>query len=385
MNEPFKLSIGVKIMRKWMMLVLLISLAVFNNCSQTGGETEENAIPVEIMEVGLGQVKQSLNFNGDIKAEVEVKVFAKIPDRIEQLFVDDGDRVRKGEPIAKVLATTIEQGVLQAEAGLSAARAQEANQKVEFERAQRLNKENAMSKQQFDAIQTQYEAVSAQVTQAEAALASARSQLRDATITAPISGIIGKRYYEMGDMAAPTMPIVSIVQMDRVKIALDATEEDLGRLSLKQKAEVQVRSYPGEIFEGKVHKISPILDPVTRLAEVEVLIPNPGYKLKPGMYAEAEITTGILKTVIVVPRYCVIESTSLRSVEGEGRVVKNYFVFVVDDNNRAQQRQLEVDYVNHKQVAVGAGIAVGEKLVISGQNNLRDDLLVTIAEGRGAE
>jgi RND family efflux transporter MFP subunit len=373
-------------MRKWMMSILLASLAIFNYCSQTGGESGgENTVPVEIMEVELGQVKQSINFNGDIKAEIEVKVFAKIPDRIEQLFVDDGDRVRKGDPIAKILATTIEQAVLQAEAGLSAAQAQEANLKVEFERARRLNKENAMSKQQFDAIQTQYEAVSAQVKQAEAVLTSARSQLKDATLTAPISGIIGKRYFEVGDMAAPSMPVVSIVQMDRVKIALDATEEDLGHLSIGQKAEVQVRSYPGEIFVGKIQKISPILDPVTRLAEIEVLIPNPGHKLKPGMYAEAEITTGIMDNVIVVPRYSVIESTSLEPINGEDQVVKNYFIFVVNDSSRAQQRKLDVDYLNHKQVAVRGGITVGEKLVVSGQNNLRDDSPVIIAEKGGVE
>jgi len=372
--------------RRWMLLVWLTSTVIFYQCSQRGGPSEEqNAIPVEVVEIGLGEVKQSLTFHGDIRAEVEVKVFAKIPDRIEAFFVDDGDRVQKGDPIAKVLATTIEQAVLQAEAGLTAAKAQEANMKVEYERAKRLNRENAMSTQQFDAIETQYEAASAQVTQAEAALNTARTQLRDATVTAPISGIIGKRYYEVGDMASPTMPLVSIVQMNRVKIVVDATEEDLGRLSVGQKAEVRVRSYQDEVFVGQVQKISPILDPTTRLAEVDVLIPNPEQKLKPGMYAEAEITTGILEDVLVVPRYSVIESTSMESVNGDDRVVKNYFIFVVNDSSRAEQRRLDVDYVNYKQIAVRSGIALGEKLVVSGQNNLRDGLPVDIVQGGEGE
>ncbi len=372
--------------RRWMLLVWLTSTVIFYQCSQRGGPSEEqNAVPVEVVDIGLGEVKQSLTFHGDIRAEVEVKVFAKIPDRIEAFFVDDGDRVQKGDPIARVLATTIEQTVLQAEAGLTAAKAQEANMKVEYERAKRLNRENAMSTQQYDAIETQYEAASAQVTQAEAALNTARTQLKDATVTAPISGIIGKRYYEVGDMASPTMPIVSIVQMNRVKIAVDATEEDLGRLSVGQKAEVQVRSYPDEVFVGQVQKISPILDPTTRLAEVEVLIPNPEQKLKPGMYAEAEITTGILEDVLVVPRYSVIESTSMESVNGDDRVVKNYFIFVVNDSSRAEQRRLDVDYVNYKQIAVRSGIALGEKLVVSGQNNLRDGLPVDIVQGGEGE
>ena len=372
--------------RRWMMLVWLTSTVVFYQCGQRGGSSEEqNAIPVEVVDIGLGEVKQSLTFHGDIRAEIEVKVFSKIPDRIESFFVDDGDRVQKGDPIAKVLATTIEQAVLQAEAGLTAAKAQEANMKVEYERAKRLNRENAMSTQQFDAIETQYEAASAQVTQAEAALNTAKTQLKDATVTASISGIIGKRYYEAGDMASPATPVVSIVQMNRVKIAVDATEEDLGRLAVGQKADVRVRSYPDEVFVGQVHKISPILDPTTRLAEVEVLIPNPDRKLKPGMYAEAEITTGILEDVLVVPRYSVIESTSMETVNGDDRVVKNYFIFVVNDSSRAEQRRLDVDYVNYKQIAVRSGIAQGERLVVSGQNNLRDGLPVVIVEGREGE
>jgi RND family efflux transporter MFP subunit len=372
--------------RRWMFLVWLTSTVLFYQCSQRGGSSEEqNAIPVEVVKIGLGEVKQSLTFHGDIRAEVEVKVFAKIPDRIEAFFVDDGDRIQKGDPIAKVLATTIEQAVLQAEAGLTAAKAQEANMKVEYERAKRLNRENAMSTQQFDAIETQYEAASAQVTQAEAALNTTRTQLRDATVTAPISGIIGKRYYEVGDMASPTMPVVSIVQMNRVRIVVNATEEDLGRLAVGQKAEVQVRSYPDEVFVGQVQKISPILDPTTRLAEVDVIIANPEQKLKPGMYAEAEITTGILKDVLVVPRYSVIESTSMESVNGDERVVKNYFIFVVNDSSRAEQRLLDVDYVNYKQIAVRSGIELGERLVVSGQNNLRDGLPVDIVQGGEVE
>lgn len=372
-------------MRKWTILIVLASAALFIGCNQSGGEAEQNAVPVEVMEVGLGEVKQSLTFHGDIKAQIEVKVFTKIPDRIEQFFVDDGDRVQKGDPVAKISATTIEQAVLQAEAGLSAARAQEANLKVEFERANRLQKENAMSKQQFDAIQTQYEAVSAQVKQAEAVLASVQSQLKDATITASISGIISKRYYEVGDMASPAIPVVSIVQMERVEIVINATEEDMGRLDTGQRAEVRVRSYPDDVFVGRVERISPVLDPMTRLAEVQVLIPNPGYRLKPGMYADAEITTGILRDVLVVPRFSVIESTSMENVDGEDRVFKNYFVFVVNDSSRAEQRKLDVVYVNYKQIAVRSGIKVGEKLVVSGQNNLRDDFPVAVVEGGEAK
>ena len=358
--------------RRWLSVFMITMIIVFVNCSQSGGDTEEQvAIPVEIMEIGYGDVTQSLSFNGDIKAEVEVKVFAKIPDRIVSFAVDEGDYVKKGDAIANILATTIEQTARQAKATKN-------NMEAEYARAQRLRKENAMSQQQFDAIEMQ-------ATQAGAAHASAQSMFNDAKVTAPISGIIGKRYYEAGDMASPAMPLVSVVQMNRVKITLDATEEDLGKLAVGQKAEIRVRSYPDEVFTGKVYRISPVLDAVTRLATVEILIPNADMKLKPGMFAKAVVMTGMLEHVLVVPRHSVIESTSLIQQDGKDQVVRNFFVYVVNDSNEAEQRKLDVTYVNHERIALSAGVESGERVVIAGQKNLRDGLPVMVADGKEAE
>lgn len=367
------------------MYLFLISVLLIAGCQNQGGQGEEEAkVPVQVQVLDLGNLEQYLNYNGDINAELEVNVFSKIPDRIEKYFVDEGDFVKAGDPIAKILATTIEQGVNQAQAALIAAQAQESNMASEFARAQRLYNEDAMSKQQFDAIQTQYEAVSAQVKQASAALASVKSQNNDATISAPISGIIGKRYFEAGDMAVPSMPVVRIVQMQNMKIKVDVTEEDLGQLAVGQRARVYVRTYPDEAFIGKTTRISPILDPITRMATVEIMIPNKKRRLKPGMYGKVDIVTGIIKNSIIVPRYAVIENTSLQEMQGQQTVVRNYFVYVVDDSSRAEQRQLGVQYLDHQSIAVESGLQVGEKMVISGQNNLRDGIPVFITEGKEA-
>jgi membrane fusion protein (multidrug efflux system) len=204
-----------------------------------------------------------------------------------------------------------------------------------------------------------------------------KSQKEDATLTAPISGIIGKRYYEAGDMAYASMPVVKIVRMERVKIEFDATEEDLGKLALGQKAQISVKAYPEKQFSGEVMKISPILDPLTRMAEIEILVANNDRLLKPGMYAEAEVVIGVIEDVIVVPRYAAIENTRLQKVAGEDQVVRSYYVFIVD-SNRAVQKKLEVIYVNHRWLAVQAGIDIGQQLVVAGQNNLREGMAVSM-------
>ena len=340
---------------------------------------EEAGVPVVVSIIQRSDVEQSLTYQGDINAEFAVKVFSKIPDRIEAFYVDDGDVIKKGEPIAKIVATTIEQGVRQAEAGLSATRAQDANLNVEFDRAARLFKEGAMSKQQFDAVDTQYKSAQAQVRQMEAALASAKSSLLDATITAPIDGIIGKRFLEVGDMATPGVPLIELVQKDRVKITVNVTETDLGKIKLDQAAKVTVKSYPDKFFKGAVSQISPILDPLTRMARVEVIVNNSRDELKPGMFANVTIITGVLADVVTVPRFTTIENTSLKRIGGEDKVVKKYSVFTVK-NNKAVQRELEISYINHVNIAVSGGVATGDTLVIEGQNNLRDGMAVSIIQ-----
>lgn len=360
-------------------LAFAIYAALVAGCNEGDSQTSatDSGVPVEVRAVRRDDMRQTLSYFGDIRAENEVRVFSKVPDRIERFFVDEGDVVRKGSPIAQIVATTIEQAVRQAEAVLVAVKAQEANVLVEFERLRLLRQDQAISQQQYDAVATQLQATQAQVQQAEAALASARSHLRDATVTAPIFGIIGKRYYEAGDMAAPTLPLVSVVQMERVKIVFEVTEEDLSKLAIGQPVTARVKSYPAQEFTGKIEMISPVLDPATRMAEVEVLLDNPEFKLKPGMYAQADITIGLLQEVIVVPRHAVIENTSMQRIAGEEVVTKNYYVFVAD-SSKARQRKLEVVYMNHESLAVSAGIQEGEMLVILGQHNLRDGMTVNI-------
>ena len=365
----------------WIFIVFIFFSCAFG-CQKAEEKTQENAIPVEVTQIQLGQIKKNLQYNGDIKAELEVRVFSKIPDRIEAYFVEEGDPVKKGDTIAKVLATSIEHNVQQAEAGLSALKTRQLNLKSDYERTQNLLKVDAVSKQQFESIKTQFESLTAQVDQAEAVLATAKSQLKDATIASPMSGIIGNRSLEPGDMAMPSLPVATVVQMDNVKIQFEATETDLANLGIGQDAEIQVRSYPDRVFLGKLTKISPVLDPLTRMATVDVMIPNPNHLLKPGMFANISVTTGILNDIIVIPRFAVLEKTTLKSIDGKEQVSKNFFVYVVNNQTHAEQRLLDVAYVNHMHIAVQSGLDVGDTLVISGQNSLRDGLPVIITASR---
>ena len=361
-------------------LFLLTAIVFINiNCSGSGSNAEETEIkiPVEIMQVKRGAVTKELEYTGDILAEQEVKIFSKIPDRIISFEKDEGDYVAKREVIAKIEATTIEQAVVQAKAALISAKAQLANLEAEFQRAKRLHKENAMSKQQFDAIATQYEATQALVEQSEAALIQAQSQLNDANITAPISGIIGVRNYEQGDMATGPLPLVTIVQMERVKVEIRVPEQDMGQLKVGLCASISVLSYPDEIFSGTINKISPVLDPLTRMGKIEILVDNSDKRLKPGMYAEVKICVNTLEDVLVIPKYAIIENTELKRINGEDIAVINSQVFVTQQDV-AYLRDIDIKYTNGTVAVISAGVTEGENIVVVGQQSLKDSAAIKI-------
>lgn len=372
--------IHLKRERHLIYIIVTALAAVLIACSSKKDAAEGEKVPVEVATAQRRSVERTLAYDGDIKGEFEVQVFSRIPDRIEKFLVDVGDRVRQGALIARVRATAIEQSVLQAEAGLVAARSQEANVRLEFERSQRLFQEKALSQQQLDAIKTQFEAVTAQREQAESMVKTAKSQLNDAQITAPISGVIATREYEDGDMASPARPLVTIVQMNRVKVAFDVAESDIGMLKTRQSAEVRVKSYPDRVFHGTVSEISPVLDPVTRMARVEVALDNRDQVLKPGMFARVEVSIGSLDSVIVIPRHATIESTSLAEDGRKKDVTKNFAVYVVK-GDRVELRKLGVAYVNHEYVALSSGVSEGEQFVTVGQAALRDSSLIVITVG----
>ncbi len=375
-----KLLRSLTMTRIYVIAVLLLIVAIAGiNCSDPKSKAgvESLKIPVEVAQVKKGTVTKELSYTGDVLAEQEVKVFSKIPDRILNFYKDEGDYVGKGQVIAKIEATRIEQAVVQSEAAVVSAKAQLANLEAEYQRAQRLYQENAMSKQQYDAVATQTEATRALVGQSEAVLAQAKSQLADAAITAPISGIIGVRYFEPGDMAAGPLPLLTIVQMNRVKIELNAPEQDMGELKVGQCSQIKVTSYPDEVFTGVINQISPVLDPITRMSKIEILVDNKDKRLKPGMFAEVTICVRTLQDVIVIPKLAVLQNTALQRVNGEDVAVIKSQVFV-EQNNVAFLRDVNLGYINGTVAVIVDGLDISERIVVIGQQALKDSAEVKV-------
>jgi RND family efflux transporter MFP subunit len=260
-------------------------------------------VSVEVAEVKVGGVQETLGYVGSLHPQTSVEVFSKVEGRLEEIFVDVGSWIKEGSLIARIEQEEIIEEVRETEASVRVAQAtlkgKEAEMKNlerQLERSKLLFKKNFISRQELDTVETQhYSAIAqtdlakAQVAQKEAVLQNARIHLRNTEIRSPITGYVGKKLLDRGAMIKTSTPIVSLVAIDPVTTLISVVERDYRKMKPGLAASIQVDAYPGRTFSGKIARISPVLDKDTRTADIEIEIPNSGKELKPGMFAKVEI------------------------------------------------------------------------------------------------
>jgi len=188
-----------------------------------------------------------------------------------------------------------------------------------------------------------------------------------APVESALTGIIGRTYVDKGTSVTPQSPIALVVDMDKVKIKLDITEEYLSRIALGQKALISIQAYPDERFTGVVSKISPVLDLDTRTAPIEIVIPNDDHRLKSGMFAQAQLILEEHKDAIVIAKEAVM-----------GREAETY-VYVVEANI-ARQKKIKLGIHQGAFYEVEEGLKPQDLVVVMGQQKLYEGALVTTEE-----
>lgn len=269
---------------------------------------------------------------------------------------------------------SIEAQVWQAEATLKVARTQVATRtwekditlaKAQLKKAE-ANLSTVRDLETARSWEAEILAAESTMRQAEAVSRLAQERLADATITAPISGIVAKRHLDPGGMASPTAPLYEIVEMEIVKAVFNVIESDLGKLKPKTQASIRGDALENPVM-GEIWLISPTLDPSSRTAKIEIRVENPSMNLKPGMFARATIPVEVHEDAVLIPRSSVLEDVNrnLRSV------------FVVAEGV-SKRRTIEIGLSQGSDVEVIKGLVAGDTVVVAGQHALTDGESVTV-------
>lgn len=368
---------------KQLLFLTAAALLVFSGCGESKQSATDEAnlpVPVEMIPVRLGAIENTIDFFGNVVADQQVEVYSTVANRVVGLYVEVGRMVAAGDVLAEIDTEKIRQAVTQAEAGLESAQAQAQTVSAEWERIKKLYDNNAISQSQYEAVQAQRDGAQSALKQVRAALSTARSQLQDTKITAPISGVVSQRRLEVGDMAVPQVPIFTVEKMDTVRVQVNVIERYISIIRPGQPARILVASYPDSVFRGVVTRVDPTLNPLTRTAGAEIVIPNPGLLLKPGMFANVAVVIEHKENVPIIPANAVLESTYLvhdNDNVATGKVRVDRRVFVVTDDI-ARERPVQLGIVDRTLAEVVAGLSGGERIVSVGQHNLSDSSRIAI-------
>jgi RND family efflux transporter MFP subunit len=344
-------------------------------------KVQDESPAVRVKRVSQGNISEELVLTGSIAANAEVTILPEVVAKVVRYHKDKGDRVQKGDVLVELDRSDYAVRVEQSEAALSVAKAQLdevktnlANTEKDLERIEALHKDGVVSQQLYDEVKTRHESLVARenvahaaIEQAQAQLSEAKLKLEDTRIESPISGVVAERHVDIGDMASLATPLYRIVDIETVKLVVDAPERIIPLLRAGKSVAIEVDAYPAEQFEGKISIISPTITLATRTAPVEVVIVNAAGRLRPGMFCRARFTIGEHKDVVVAP---------LDSLIREGNV---YFACVVNGNKAERRRvSLGITYKNEAQIL--DGLREGDMLVVEGQVNLRTGMSVRIVE-----
>ena len=362
-------------------------------------------MPVEFAAVKHAPVAEQILVVGNLIGAATVEVVPRANGRLQVVSVKLGDPVRQGQVIARVEDNEIREQVRGAEASYKVSEAsirqREADLKLaqnNLDRSRSLFERQLLPQQTFDDVDARHQAAVAQLDLARAQFEQTKARLDEMKITltntqivSPVDGFIGKRYLDPGGFASTNAPVASVVDIRTVRMVANLVERDMRRVPVGTAANVEVDAYPGETFKGRVSRVAPVFDPATRTAEIEIEVPNGGYRLKPGMYSRVHLTISTRTDALTVPRNALVDvggkngvfvATPVEKAEGTrgGGPGQNVMT--------AKFLPVEVGIRDGEAIEITAGLDSGARVITTGANALKDgDRIVAANEaaGRGRE
>lgn len=324
----------------------------------------ENLVAVGEREISVGPL-----VSGALRPAIEATVRAEVGGSVLAAALEEGQTVRKGMLLARIEERTLGDAVTSAQSALRSAEQALGVARREAERTERLVKAGAVAERDLEAAQNSVTAAEAQVDDARTRLASARKVLEDATVHAPISGVVSKRHVSVGDVVSPGRELYTIIDPTTMRLDASVPSDALPSVRVGARVRFEVRGYPDQWFEGRIERISPSADPVTRQVPIFVDIPNTGGRLLAGLFAEGRVTDQARKALVAPIRAVHLEASPPWVMRvRDGRVERlEVGVGLRDD-------QVEV-------VELVSGAASGDLLLVGGAQGLAPGTPVRVRQG----
>jgi HlyD family secretion protein len=318
---------------------------------------------VSVTQAGVSKIPTTVSIIGTIAARYDMPIGVEgDAGRVAAIYVEAGDRVKRGQVLARLNVSVLQPQVANLEAALEQARAEAELADAEYHRAQAVGASGALSVEETQRRRSAGVTAAAKVKVAAAQLAEAQARLARAEVRAPSDGVILTRNVEVGQTATPGGDaLFRLSEGGEVELRGQVAEQDLPSLKVGQLVNVRLTG-TSQIYEGHVRLLPAVIDPQTRLGMARVaLTPDPN--LRPGAFARAEVTVSNAERT-VLPQTAVLNDD------------KGSYVLIVNDENKVQRRAVRVSGIVQDGVTIADGIDGKDKVVTTAGAFLQEGELV---------
>jgi membrane fusion protein (multidrug efflux system) len=309
--------------------------------------TETPPVNVVTLKLQPTVLRDKINLPGVIEPWTRLDLMAKIGGSIEEIFVKEGEQVRRGQLIARIESKDYEIALASAQAAYELA-------EISFARNKTLRSKGIAPQANLDAQE-------AQLRQAKAAVENAELQLSRCRITAPISGTISRLDAEVGSVVNQMMPesLAEILQIDQVKAAVSIPESDVAAVRELRTVDVEIQALDKEKIAASISFLALATETQAHLYRLELRLPNQDHHILPGMFVRADIVKEVRKQALAVPLYAVISRD------------KEQFVYV-EENGAARKKPVRTGFLEGWQVLIKDGLHAGDKVIVEGHRSVED-------------
>lgn len=354
--------------------LLLITLTVLNACS-VGNEkkNEINEKPVVVTLSTVSEVNQSVILaSGFVEAAQTANISTRVMGRITKIFVKTGDKVNKGQLLASVWDEDIKAKRAQTDAMLAEAEDAYTASKKDYDRYNNLFKQQSATAKELDNETLQYNSAKARVAAARQMRSEVNANLSYFSLTAPFSGVVTQKMAEVGSIANPGMPVLTIEQDGILQVSASVAESDISHIHSEDVAKIQIKS-TGKLFDGKIIHINPSSQFTGGQYIVKISIPAAAKKdIFPGMYAGISILVKdnrqVKNDAVLVPTSAIVNRDELTGI------------YTVGVNHTALLRWIRLGLNYGDKVEVISGLSKNEKFICSSESKLYNGAPVVVKE-----
>ena len=355
-----------------LVLIAILATLTFSSCGSANSKSAQASVTPPSIPVAVSSAEQRdfpvyLSGLGSVQASNTVSLKSRVDGQIVQIAFKEGQFVKQGELLLVIDPRPYQVALEQAEAALARDQAQLKNAQLDYQRYQGLFKEGVISQQQYDAQRAMVGQLDGTIKADQATIDNAKLQLVYTRVTAPVSGRIGLRLVDIGNMvhAADTNPLLVVTQLQPIAVVFTLPEDALPNVAKHMKnGALEVDAYSRDdttkLASGKLLTIDNQIDPTTGTGKLKAMFDNTDAALFPNQFVNARLLLETKKGATVIPAAAI-----QRGPQG------STFAYVVKSDKTVEVRNLKVALTQGNLSVIASGIAPGEQVVTDGQDKLQ--------------